>query len=72
MSWRRSAVVDGARLVGALLSTEANSPWPSVGVSAPEEYAKPSEVAVAEFKENFRVHRVVPKCGLLLTESEAS
>jgi hypothetical protein len=40
--------------------------------SAPEEYAKPSEVAVAEFKENFRVHRVVPKCGLLLTESEAS
>ncbi len=38
----------------------------------PEEYAKLSEVAVAQFKQDFRVHSVVPKYGLVLAESEAS
>ena len=38
----------------------------------PEEYTKLCEVAVAEFKQDFRVHRVVPKCGLVLAETEAS
>ena len=40
--------------------------------SVPEEYAKLSEVAVVQFKQDFRVHRVVAKCGLVLAESEAS
>ncbi len=40
--------------------------------SVSEEYAKLSEVAVAQFRQDFRVHRVVPKCGLVLAESEAS
>ena len=38
----------------------------------PEEYAKLSEVAVAQFRQDFRIHRVVAKCGLVLTEPEAS
>ena len=36
----------------------------------PKEYAKLSEVAVAQFTQDFRVHRVVPKCGLVLAEAE--
>ena len=38
----------------------------------PEEYAKLSEVAVAQFKQDFRVHSVVPKYGLVLADFEAS
>jgi hypothetical protein len=38
----------------------------------PEEYAKLFEITVGEFRQDFRVHRVVPKCGLVLAESEAS
>ena len=38
----------------------------------PEEDAKLFEVAVGQFGQDFRVDRVVPKCGLVLLESEAS
>ena len=38
----------------------------------PEEYAKLFEITIGEFRQGFRVHRVVPECGLVLAESEAS
>ena len=74
MIGRRSAVIDEARLVsGAILSAEAISrDRLDQSFSVPEEDAKLFEIAVGEFGQGFRVHRVVPECGLVLLESEAS
>ena len=41
-------------------------------LAVPEEYAELFEVAVGQVRQDFRVDRVVAKCGLVLAESEAS
>ena len=73
---RRSAVIDGAGLVGGAICVrrglELAGDRLKQALSVPEEYAKLFEVTVGQFRQDFRVDLVVAKCGLVLAESEAS
>ena len=41
-------------------------------LAVPEWHAKLFEITVGQFRQDFRVDRVVAKCGLVLAETEAS